>query len=345
VKWSQLAPMLRDAARGGRPAPRGVVPRIDPRRVAAYVPKLHAFRPLPEPRERGEFWAGPKGSGLPPAAGGGAGLVGSAESGQHHETLGMPPRRNGLKGITKLGIRRIRQGGQLLEEAPKLCTFWTVTLPTGALLHLHDTDGWARFQNAIRHELVRLLKRRRGEALVVACVELQPERTAEYKFPVPHLHVLYRSKRHRKGGWAISIPEHDRLIVLALRRCGYHDENVGSAGKTEEIYRSAAGYISKYMSKSIESNGIELEEYMLCPRQWFFLSSELLAMIERCTVEVPAEWLEWLVRNAQPNDRGQLYQCAPVPGLPRGAPACWCVSFRSADAVWHCLEAYERALI
>jgi len=337
--------MLQQAAWGKRPRPVGVCPRMDPRRVVAYVPKLHAFRPLPEPKQREDFWAGPNGSGLPPAAGGGAGLVGSAQFGQRPDLLGFPPRRNGLKGITRLGLRRIRQGGQVLEEDPKCCTFWTITLADGALIHLHETDGWHRFQNAIRHELVRLLRRRRGQALVVACVELQPKRSARFHLPVPHLHVLYRSKRHRKGPWALSVAEHDRLIVLALRACGYGNINVDDAGSVEAIKRSAAGYISKYMSKSMESNGLELEEYMTCPRQWFFMSRELLRLVEALTIDLPAALVEWLIRNARPNDRGQLYQCSAVPGLPRGAPSCWVLSFRSADAAWCCLEAWETALM
>jgi hypothetical protein len=263
------------------------------------------------------------------------------QSEQGFYQLGFPPRRNGFRGITKLARRRVRQGAQLLEEDPKLCGFWTITLSDEMTIELADRDAWHVFQGAIRSLLVRKLRRLGMPALAVAVVELQPKRSEELHMPIPHLHVLFKAKKHRKDSWPLGPGDFDLIIFQALLRCGIVIFDLESAGKIESIRRSAAGYISKYMTKAQESNFLEFEEYILCPRQWFFITKDLLEMVKSNTFELPSAFLAWLVSVAEPNDRGQLYSSGQVPNLPRGAPSCWSVSFRSADAIWVCLEAWE----
>jgi hypothetical protein len=124
-------------------------------------------------------------------------------------------------------------------------------------------------------------------------------------------------------------------------RCGLVTFDLESAGKIESIRRSAASYIAKYMTKAQESNALELEEYILCPRQWFFISKPLLQLVKDNTFELPSAFCQWLVSVAEPNAQGQLFSCGMVQNLPRGAPSCWSISFRSADSAWVCLEAWE----
>jgi hypothetical protein len=249
-----------------------------------------------------------------------------------------------LKGITRLARRRIRQGGQLLEEDAKCCGFWTITLSDEMVLHLADHDAWHTFQGAVRSLLVRKLRQCGLPQLVVAVVELQPKRSSDLHMPIPHLHILFRAKRHRKEPWPLGPGDYDLIIFKALMRCGLVTFDLEIAGKIESIRRSAASYIAKYMTKAQESNAMEFEEYILCPRQWFFISKPLLKLVKENTFELPVAFVSWLVEVAQPNAQGQLYSCGMVENLPRGAPSCWMLSFRSADSAWLCLESWERSL-
>jgi len=343
VRWSQLAPLLGAAAWQGRPLPDGFAPVVDPRRVVAYVPALHSPPPGRAPEPRDDFWAGPKAAGPGAEDPGSPGVLSSAEFGQSPPPQGTLGNGYGLNGLTRLGRRRIQAGAQLLEEDRLCCSFWTINLSDEANEQLAELGSWWRFQEAIRKELGRLLHRRGIKPRTVAVVEIGPRRSERQGRPVPHLHILFQGKRNRYSHWAISTDELDNLILMAIRRAGGTSTDIRSSGNVQAIHTSAAGYLTKYITKTTARKVPPGSDWRLIPRQWWFMSAALLEEVVALTIRLPAHFLAWMIDRREPARRGQLYQCSPVPNLPRGAPSCWMVCFRSADAAWALWEHFEMA--
>ena len=343
---AQAIGLVVSTAEAHRPRAVGFSPVVCPRLKVAYCPRLHSPPPAPAGADRGEpFWR-VEGSGLPRGAGPGAGLVGCAEFGNRD----VPPRRYGLNGLTANGRRRLQQGCSLLEEQRSLLSFWTITLPDHAMWEVIDRDLWPRFQQTIRHRLHLALRRAGLPPLALAVAEIHPSRSGRMVQAMPHLHVLFRGRKGRRDAWAFSPRDLDRIIVAALKACGIVVEEVKSAGNVQSIRRSVRRYLSKYVSKASHVFQTEMEPEGLgspngCPRQWWFMTRELLALVLEATGSLPAPFLAWLCDRARPAARGQLYVVQRVPIPDPRAPSVWLVSFRSPWALFLCWEAYEKAVI
>ena len=338
--------LVSDAAFAHRPPAVGFLPAVDPRLRVAYCPRLHSPPPPPLHGERDCFWAPPRGAGSGPWDPTPAGLVGCVKSG----TNDCPPRRYGLKGLTANGRKRLQQGCCLLEEQRPLLSFWTITLPPAAMEAVIDRDLWPRFQQTVRHRLHLALKRRGLPPLALAVAELHPKRSGRMVQAMPHLHVLFRGRLSRRDGWAFTPSDLDRLIVAALKACGIVAVAVNSAGNVQAIKRSVRRYLSKYVSKASHvSQTAEPVEGLGspngCPRQWWFMTAELLALVVDATRRLPAPFLAWLCDRAMPPARGQLYTVQRVPIADPRAPSVYVVEFRSPWALFLCWESYEKAVI
>jgi hypothetical protein len=324
----------------------GFFPVVCPRLKVAYIPRLHSPPPPMAAGEEGDqFWRR-EGSGLARRDGAGPGLVGCVESG----TRDVPPRRYGLKGLTANGRRRLQQGCSLLEEQRSLLSFWTITLPDAAMAEVLERDLWPRFQQTIRHRLHLALKRRGLPPLALAVAEIHPQRSGRMVQAMPHLHVLFRGRLSSREPWAFSPEQLDRMILSALKACGIIVEAVKSAGNVQSIRKSVRRYLSKYVSKA--SHVFESAEPVEglgspngCPRQWWFMTRELLELVLEATGQLPAPFMAWLCDRARPSARGQLYTVQRVPVADPRAPSIWLVSFRSPWALFLCWEAYEEAVI
>lgn len=333
-------------AEAHRPPAVGFSPVVCPRLRVAYCPRLHSPPPAPAGRDRGEpFWR-VEGSGLPAGAGRPAGLVGCAEFGNRD----VPPRRYGLNGLTANGRKRLQQGCSLLEEQRALLSFWTITLPDDAMWSVIDRDMWPRFQQTIRHRLQLALKQRGLPPLALAVAEIHPKRSGRALQAMPHLHVLFRGRLSCRHGWAFTPSELDRIIASALKACGIIALELKSAGNVQSIRRSVKRYLSKYVSKASHVFQAEMAPEGLgspngCPRQWWFMTRELLAMVVDATGPLPAHFLAWLCDRARSPARGQLYTVQRVPIPDPRAPSVYVVAFRSPWALFTTWEAYERAVI
>ena len=343
---AQAIGLVSDAAYARRPQAAGFSPCIDPRLRVAYCPRLHSPPPAPFHREDWDFWGRQARLFGPWPCQGSAGLVGCAES----EPRDCPPRRYGLNGLTTTGRRRLTAGCCLLEERRSLLSFWTITLPNDVMLELLQLDAWHLFQGHIRRELSRRLDRQGVRPLVLAVAELHPERSVEAGQALPHLHVLFQGKRDAGGDWIFTRDQLDRMIVQALGRVGVVREALPAAGNVQRIRKSVRRYLAKYVSKgprqSVASSDLAmLGDPRLCPRQWWFMSAALLAMIEQATRCLPAEFLAWLIDRARPSWKGAPYVVQRVPISDPRAPSVWTVSFRSPWSLFLTWEAYEKALI
>lgn len=343
---AQAIGLVSDTAFAGRPAPAGFCPSIDPRLRVAYVPRLHQPPPkvgdVPVGRFHGHSWC----PGFPAPDPGAPGLVDWPQ----FNPRDCPPRRNGLNGLTDQGRKRLTAGCCLLEERRRLLSFWTITLPDAVMATLRELDAWASFQGWVRQLLTRTLAEKGVTPLVLAVAELHPSRSLAAGQALPHLHVLFQGKRAAGDDWLLSPSDLDALIIRALARVGVTVAELPAAGNVQPIRKSVRRYLSKYVSKgprqSVAGSDLAmLGDPRLCPRQWWFMSKPLLALILESTRFLPAHFLAWLIDRAKPSWQGAPYVVQRVDIADPRAPSVWVVTFRSPWALFASWEAYERAVI
>lgn len=325
------------------PRPAGFLPRVDPQLMLTYVPSMHSPTPAPWEEEPDPFWGPPKGAGCPAGEAPPPELVSCTESVQRD----VPPRRNGLSGLSQLGRTRLRQAGALMEEERKCCAFWTIALPGDCLRQLLQLDTWHRFQNAVRHRLVRALAREGVTPWVAGVAELHPKRSRKAGQALPHLHVLFRGRESSRRWWALSPEQTDRIVHQALGAAGVVWDGQLRGCKLEPVKFSVRRYLSKYISKPSRSGGsadIFVGDPRLCPRQWFFISRPILRLILENIKELPATFAAWLIDRRAENRQGQLYHVQRLELPSERAPSVWRVTFRSPWALFRSWEAYEMAV-
>jgi hypothetical protein len=340
---AQAVELVSTTAWTHRPRPAGFVPRIDATLRASYCARLHQPPPPRWEEEADPFWGPPKGAGSPREAPADPGLVGGVK----FDGLGIPPRRNGFRGLTGNGKRKLREGAAAMEERRACCGFWTITLPDANLQRLMELDTWPVFQSSIRRRLAKALRDRGVPALVVGVVELHPKRRTTFARDLPHLHVLFRGRTHRWQPWALSPRELDLIVFWALWDACCWDPHPEMRCSVEPVKKSVRRYLSKYLSKSPPFGGhqaVDNSPVQLIPRQWWFESREIVELRRTLTKEIPAEFLAFLIDRRHANREGQLYHAWQANTGEGGAPIVWQVGFRSPWALFLCWEAYEVAV-
>jgi hypothetical protein len=178
---------------------------------------------------------------------------------------------------------------------------------------LEERDSWPVFQNAIRHRLHRALRRKGFRALVVGVVELHPQRSRDEGRPCPHLHVCFEGRQHRRGRWALSLEHLDTIIQQALAAAGVTDLDVKACGNTQGVKKSVARYLSKYLSKGCGRPAVCGRGFELCPRQWWFQTRELAALVRYCWVRLPLRFVAWVHRHHEELEQRELLWWRPIP--------------------------------
>ncbi len=215
--------------------------------------------------------------------------------------------RNGLKGITSLGQRRVRNACFLLakEAGQHRLTFSTVTIPD-----LNDDDmmkihaEWHKVIERYRLLLSRHLKRCGLNGDVVGVSEVQEKRYAKSGFPTLHGHFVFIGALPR-GGWVLSPGRHDDIWRKSIQSvlCG-PVQSVATACQLKRVEKSAEGYLGKYLSKGGSAIAAIIEdgfEWAL-PKQWWSCSRSLVRRI--CSqMRYFNEGVPWLI--AQGVDRNE----------------------------------------
>jgi hypothetical protein len=188
-------------------------------------------------------------------------------------------KRRGTHGISSYGKRMVRSGCVLLEEAhPKQLAFFTATLPN---LPREDMvrvcTEWSNIIRKFNQELTRELKRKGLDARIVGVTEIQEKRYRQTGQAVPHLHLVFHGRLEGQH-WAIS-PKWFRLkwerVVSESLGC---EIELPAATRVEKLKKSAAGYLSKYMSKGGQAlKKIAGDENQPCPLPtgWWHMSDGL----------------------------------------------------------------------
>ena len=213
------------------------------------------------------------------------------------------PSRYGLKGLTSAGRKQVWRALALLEEDRRLLSFWTVSLPTAALIALGREDRWPEFQERVRTELGRLLQKAGLPVRLVGVVELQPRRSRATGIPCPHLHVVFQGRRSPTAHWALSPADLDGVIRAALATAGALalegiDEGtfLASAGNVQQVKKSVRAYLSKYMTKGGNDTAPHVGGpwETLLPRQWWFWSRPLRDWVLQHILPVAFPFLCWV---------------------------------------------------
>jgi hypothetical protein len=220
----------------------------------------------------------------------------------------LPPKREsyarqGQKGISGHGKRMVRSGCAVLERefGRENLSFGTATLPS---LSPEDcqlvTIAWPELARQFMQELKRLLVRRGLSPQVVYVTEIQSKRWKFRQELAPHLHWICQGRRDRRESWRI-LPGEIRAIWKRLIEgvaLGY-EVDCSAATRIERIRKSAAGYLSKYMSKG----GEILEEIKesglgtILPTSWWGMSRELRARVKDEMVEPPKGVISYMLAN------------------------------------------------
>ncbi len=189
---------------------------------------------------------------------------------------------------------------RLLESDRRLLSFWTITLPDRALSALVSSEtGVAGLQEAIRQELERLLRRRGLSPEAVGVAEIQPDRLKKQGVFAPHWHVVFRGRKTCGHAWAISRHELDNIIALALQRVTGIAINCKSAGNVQQVKKSVAAYLGRYMKKGISSQAQGLLDQapdQLVPKQWWLMTNPLRKALVSRTFVLEPDFLKFVDR-------------------------------------------------
>jgi hypothetical protein len=222
----------------------------------------------------------------PPAAALGLSLAPNSE---------RPP-RYGLNGLPAAGRKSVWRALALLEEMRPLLSFWTISLPSESLTALCHAGTLPAFQDRVRRELSRLLRRAGLPDLVVGVAELQPRRSRVEARPCPHWHIVFQGRRTRGSGWALSREQLDGVIAAALATARVPAPDLRSAGNVQQVKRSVRAYLSKYMTKGSGDCAawVSTDQENLIPHQWWFWTRTLRAWVLEHVLPVAFPFLAWV---------------------------------------------------
>lgn len=260
------------------------------------------------------------------------------------------PPRYGLRGLPAPGRRQVWRALALLEDDRRLLSFWTVSLPTGALIDLARLDAWALFQDRVRKELARLLQRKGLRPRLVGVVELQPRRSHATGMPCPHLHVVFQGRKSPSHQWALSRADLDGVILAALASAGVRapadcDERewVRAAGNVQQVKKSVRAYLSKYMTKGSGDTArwVGTKAETLLPRQWWFWSRPLREFVLAHVFPIAFGFLRWVHENRREIEEAGLARFRILPLSDDRAPLTYEVSWLRCSFVAELIAVWQ----
>jgi len=225
-------------------------------------------------------------------------LVKSPKSAQRPETYGR-------KGITAYGQKVVRSGAYLLQEkyGKERLSFLTLTVPRyGHQEECKIAGRWAYLTKSLLQALRRRLEKAGLPKSIVLVTELQPKRLQGREPGCLHLHLVFVG-RERGKGWAYSPREYRELWLGLLS--GVLGRKLPSAPceNVQRVEKDASQYLSKYMSKGVESvtDYAEINGWDMVPRQWWSATAPIKAAVKKYTItgEFAASMLDEIVHGWQ----------------------------------------------
>jgi hypothetical protein len=213
--------------------------------------------------------------------------------------------KRGAKGIRAGARDRICWAASQLEFAHgrSNMSFLTLTIPDVLERQLIAIqDNWSVIVNEVVREIRRRLKARGIPTHVVGCTELQPERSLREGLNFPHLHLVFRGRRHRKAKWGLTPSAFRGIWRTCIQRFVPDLVDGWAASENVQAVRdTASGYLAKYISKGGSTNrGHSPDPWH--PAHYEIISRALRSLYERLSYvgyEVGLQCLSW-VENWKP---------------------------------------------
>jgi hypothetical protein len=195
------------------------------------------------------------------------------------------PEKYGKLGQTGYGKKMVRSACALLERRYKgRLTFATVTMPNlPRELRRELALAWGEFVRQALQWLSRRLKSKGLPAAVCSVTEVQPKRLQAGNGGYLHLHMVWPNHKTGKGDWAIDCLEFRAWCESFLLRRGLLPDSEWVNVDTQRVTKSAAAYLSKYMSKGgdiLEAFAAE-NGWDAVPGQWWNLTKPLRNAVKR----------------------------------------------------------------
>jgi len=164
-------------------------------------------------------------------------------------------------------------------------SFLTLTLPELTPDDLASLkENWSDIVHRVQLRIKEKLHAVGIETAIVGCVELQLERLENTGNVYPHLHLVFRGRRDNRSSWGIKSHQFRQI----WRRCcskffsneGYNWE---ASENVQQVKRSVAGYLAKYVSKCASKSGAGILSTWH-PRDWIFVGRRIRALYESFTL-------------------------------------------------------------
>lgn len=188
--------------------------------------------------------------------------------------------KRGQKGITSYGSKAVRNAAYLLQSKyGKDClSFLTLSLPVMSVEEEKRLAGdWSRVIRVFGQRLKRLLQSRGLQGNYVGVTEIQEKRFRAGKGIGLHLHVVFRGRLSRRHPWAVSWEEFRVAWCSVLSTVLGHRVYSPNCENVKSVYKSAEGYLGKYMSKGVLIIDEVRDKYGedAIPSAWYFLSKPM----------------------------------------------------------------------
>lgn len=208
---------------------------------------------------------------------------------RNSHNLGNRPEKYGKQGITGHGRKMVKSAATLMQKMPgKRITFATVTMPAlPQQLRRELCRAWPELIRQLLQWLSRRLRRLGLIPAVCSVTEIQPGRLEKYAEGYLHLHLIWPNHWAKSGNWAIDVSEMRAWLSEFLQSRGLWVNEAWVNVDTQQVKKTAAGYLSKYMSKGSE----ELESFAedcgwdCVPSQWWNLSKPARDLVKKYTRE------------------------------------------------------------
>lgn len=212
-------------------------------------------------------------------------------------------KRHGLKGITVSGRHSVEDGAFLLDKKfGKQClSFLTLTIPFGGVLHAAAVQSWSVIMNRFLDRLGEKLEAAGLPRLYVYVNEIQVKRKAATGDAALHAHILIPGRRSRYDSWLFSPSQVMMLwffsVIDGLIQCGFEHllgfnplewipepiiDLFKASTRIESIRKSVAGYMGKYLSKTVSKNipGLDQVREEDFPKSWWGRSRQMKRLTE-----------------------------------------------------------------
>lgn len=203
--------------------------------------------------------------------------------------------RKKLTSMTKRMGRNIRNAVYLLEKQPggkDVISFLTLTIPSLSQEGLTAVcANWDKLVKLFMDWLRVTLKRKHIDFLYVYCTEIQSKRLQQRNEYAPHLHLVFKGRNAKKSPWAVTPKQCRKAWGRALASIVAEPFRTDALENLQRIKRSAARYLSKYLSKGLDISALPAEaNYAQALRtQWGGMARPLARAVRQASLRFTSD--------------------------------------------------------